>query len=237
MRRDRRMMRDGRNPYGSRGGYVVSSRRGDRASSGRGRSMGRGRDGYTGDLADPLYNERKRIVEESMGQYPIHSDYEYATDYDKASHGRNVMYEGRYGNTPFEYNRREDYNYGRDYMYDYDMMDYNYERDYGDTLNEEEIHRWCMKLKNKLDPKDKEMFSKEKVMKKAEAMGIPFEEFTEEELYLTTLMMYTDYNKTLGSANLDIYMKLAKDWLMDDDVEVRGSEKLAKYYDEIVMGD
>jgi hypothetical protein len=94
-----------------------------------------------------------------------------------------------------------------------------------------------MKLKSKLDPKDKEMFTKEKVMKKAESMGIPFEDFSEEELYLTTLMMYTDYNKTLGSANLDIYMKLAKDWLMDDDVEVKGSEKLAKYYDEIVMGD
>ena len=252
MRRDRRMMRDGRNPYGSRGGYVVSSRRGDRASSGRSRSMGRGRDGYTGDLADPLYNERKRIVEESMGQYPIHSDYEYATDYDKAmgrDYARNVSYEGRYGSTPFEYNRREDYGMdyargrSRDYNYDYDMMDYsysrdyNYGRDYGDMLNEEEIGRWTMKLKSKLEPKDKEMFSKDKVIKKAESMGVSFEEFSEEELYLTTLMMFTDYHKTLGSANLDIYMKLAKDWLMDDDVEVKGSEKLAKYYDEIVMGD
>jgi hypothetical protein len=68
-------------------------------------------------------------------------------------------------------------------------------------------------------------------------MGVPFEEFTEKELYLTTLMMFTDHNKTLGSANLDVYMKLAKDWLCDDDTELRGSEKLAKYYDEIVMGD
>ena len=287
MRRDRRMMRDGRNPYGSRGGYISSSRpRGDRASSGRGRSMGRGRDGYTGDLADPLYNERKRIVEESMGQYPIHSDYEYATDYDKASgrggnrggnrsggrgrdndmgYGRNINYMGRYGNTPFEMRSMEDYQDYEDYgEYDYEMdyagydmnydMDYEMDyarggrggrgrgrdrRDYGEDegLEKEELSRWTMKLKSKLEPKDKEMFSKEKVINKAKQMGIDFEEFSEEELYLTTLMMYTDYNRTLGAANLDIYMKLAKDWLMDDDVEARGSEKLAKYYEEIVMGD
>ena len=235
MRRDRRMMRDyrrsrmdGRNPYGSKGGYVVSSRgRRDRNYS---------RDYYTGDLQDPLYHERKRMVEESMGKYPIHTDYEYATDYDKSygnpnyrgreydarydyAGSRNVSYEGRYGSTPFEYSRREDYG------------------EMEDKLDHEELEEWCHKLKSRLEPKDKDMFSKEKVIKKAHDMGVSFDEFTEEELYLTTLMMYTDYHRTLGAANLDIYMKLAKDWLMDDDVAVRGSEKLALYYDEIVMGD
>ncbi len=55
-----------------------------------------------------------------------------------------------------------------------------------------------------------------------------------EDLYVTTLMMYTDYYKTLGNANMSIYVKLARDWLMDDDTSVKGSEKLATYYHNIV---
>ena len=36
------------------------------------------------------------------------------------------------------------------------------------------------------------------------------------------------------SFNVDIYIRLAKDFLYDDDASVKYSEKLAKYYDEIV---
>ena len=73
-----------------------------------------------------------------------------------------------------------------------------------------------------------------KTIKKAEEMGIKFEMFTPEEFYITTLMMYTDYCKVLGNASLDIYLRLAKAWLMDDDTQVKAGEKLAVYYDEIV---
>ena len=61
--------------------------------------------------------------------------------------------------------------------------------------------------------------------------------FTEDELCLTTLMMLTDYKNTLGTANMDIYIRLAKDWLEDKDVAVKGGEKLAVYHDCIVEGE
>jgi hypothetical protein len=64
--------------------------------------------------------------------------------------------------------------------------------------------------------------------------SFPEDGFTMDDLYLTTIMMYTDYYKTLGNANISIYVKLAKDWLMDKDVSVKGSEKLASYYENIV---
>ena len=72
---------------------------------------------------------------------------------------------------------------------------------------------------------------------KAQEMGIKFDKFNQEEFYLTALMMYTDYCKTLGTANMDIYLRLAKDWLEDDDVSVKGGEKLAVYHDCIVEGE
>ena len=36
---------------------------------------------------------------------------------------------------------------------------------------------------------------------------------------------------------MDIYLRLAKDWLEDDDVSVKGGEKLAVYHDCIVEGE
>ena len=86
----------------------------------------------------------------------------------------------------------------------------------------------------KVDHKDSEMFKKEKIMQRAQELGIKPDKFSMEDLYVTTLMMYTDYYKTLGNANMSIYVKLARDWLMDDDVSVKGSEKLAAYYHNIV---
>ena len=59
---------------------------------------------------------------------------------------------------------------------------------------------------------------------------------SKKEFYVTVLMMYTDYCKTLGTANFDVYLKLAKDWLVDDDIAVQGGEKLAAYHDKIVLG-
>ena len=37
--------------------------------------------------------------------------------------------------------------------------------------------------------------------------------------------------------NTDIYLKLAKAWLCDEDVALRYGEKLAAYHDYIVMGE
>jgi hypothetical protein len=224
-RRDYEMGRDGRNPYGSRGGYVVSRRsRRDRAmGSSRGREMdyargGRGRESSRDYGMD--YN------------YDMRGGRDYEMDY-----ARNINYSGSYGGTPFQYRKME--NYGRDYHRERDYgyygsgMDYRYDYATG-SLNEEELEDWSHELLEEVDSKDREMLKKEKVIKKAEEMGIKFDMFSPDEFYITALMMYTDYCKVLGNASLDMYLRLAKAWLMDDDASVKAGEKLAVYYDEIV---
>ena len=143
-------------------------------------------------------------------------------------------FEGYYGVPEQDYGR----GYGR--MRDYDDMsgrrDYGYDYgDYGETLSEQEIEHWEKKLMSQLDEREKQMFHKDTIMQKIKQMGKPMEGFGEKELCLATLMVYTDYKQTIGQ-NLDLAIKLAYDWLSDKDVKVRGAEKLAIYYDEIVMG-
>lgn len=226
--------RDGRNPYGSRGGYVVSGRsRRDRA---------RGRNDYE--------------------SYNTEYDSNYGADYGTGEYNpRDSVYGrelyGYYGDTPFEikrgYSMRDsemDYargGRGRDRGMDYDYArggrrDYgnDYRMDYGEdetTLSKEELEDWVEELTEKFDAREKEMFKKDKVMKRAEDLGIKFDHFKPEEYYATVVMLYKDYKKTLGSANADIYLKLAKDWLMDDDVEMKHGEKLAAYYDNVVIAE
>ena len=72
-------------------------------------------------------------------------------------------------------------------------------------------------------------------MQRAKAMGKPMEGFGEKELEVVVLMLLDDYKKTLG-ANPDTMIKLAFDWMNDQDSEVKGSEKLALYYD-LVSGE
>lgn len=133
---------------------------------------------------------------------------------------------------------QEDYGYPdmrggrRDYGYDYGY-DYG---DYGETLSEKELDEWCKKLMSHFDEREKQMFNKDTIMQKAKQMGKQMEGFGEKELYVATLMAYTDYKQTIGQ-NPDMAMKLAYDWLSDEDVAVKGAEKLAVYYDCIVEGD
>jgi hypothetical protein len=135
-----------------------------------------------------------------------------------------------------DYGRRGDYGYDmrgrRDYGYDYG---YDYGGDYGQTLSEKELDEWCHKLKSKLDDREKQMFSKEMITQKAKQMGKEMKDFGEKELEVVTLMLLDDYKRTLG-VNVDVMIKLAFDWLNDEDAKVRGAQKLAVYYDEIVMG-
>lgn len=247
-RRDYEMGRDGRNPYGSRGGYVVSRKsRRDRAMRG-GREMDYARGGrdrnYEMDYARENSGSGNRggnsggRGRESSRDYGMDYNYDMrgSRDYEM-DYARNINYSGSYGGTPFQYRKME--NYGRDYNRERDYGYYGSGMDYGHdyatgSLNEEELEDWSHELLEHIDSKDREMLKKEKVIKKAEEMGIKFNEFTPDEFYITALMMYTDYCKVLGNASLDLYLRLAKAWLMDDDVQVKGGEKLAVYYDEIV---
>lgn len=282
---DYRMSKDGRNPYGAAGGYVVNRRR-DRA---RNRDMlmmedmrkyNRGESDYelsdmtrqnqeirhnpymprdyeTGEVyagVDDFYSQNDMARGRGRDRARDYADYEY----DMARSGRGGR--GRDGHYPMGmgemyypieamgyfngyYGMGQDHAYdmarggrgrGRDRGYDYA---YDYAGDYGEKLGKEELSHWGKKLMNEMEDKDKQFFSRENILKRAKELGIKFDKFNEDEFYITTLMVYTDYCKTLGTANIDIYLRLAKDWLEDDDVSTRFGEKLAVYHDCIVEGE
>lgn len=187
-------MRDGRNPYGSRGGYITSRdpRRRDRE-----------------------YRELREDEHEYLGpEYPNR-------DRERMRDGHHMY--------PFELMGRVGY---EEEVYD------PYYRDYrgAEMLSDRDLMDWSKRLLAEVEEKDKAFFKYENIEKKAKEMGIQFDKFSFDEFYTTVLMMFTDYCKTLGTANLDIYLRLAKDWLCDDDVAMRYGEKLASYYDYVVEG-
>lgn len=216
--RNGRFVRDGRNPYGSRGGYITSRdpRRRDRA--------------YEEDYA-------------RGGRRDYNQDYnDYESDYARGGRGGRGGQSDRHGFYPFElmgrvgYEEMFDPRYQEELMYDY--AGGRYGRDYGgaEMLSNRDLMEWSQRLMKEVEEKDKPFFKYENIEKKAKEMGIQFDKFSFDEFYTTVLMMFTDYCKTLGTANLDIYLRLAKDWLCDEDVSMKYGEKLASYYDYVVEG-
>ena len=205
-------MRDGRNPYGSRGGYVVSDRRG--RDYGRMDDYGRTSE-YRTEYPDMAYSRSRMERDRDYGE----RDYEHNRDY------RNDV--RRVGN--FEY----DTYYG-------DGRDYNMGRDYASgeyKLSTSELKEWAKDLLDEIKPEHRQSFEKENFERKAREMGIEPREYSMDELYLVTLMIETDYAKTLtkyGINNVDIAISLAKDWLEDDDTDMRYGEKLGAYYFNVV---
>lgn len=231
-----------------------------------GRRMRRGRRGDRGMHYgyDREYRDVRDREHSPMGNdytYPQQDyergrrDYESGRQYDMARRDygdmRDMHYGERQGNfRPVEamgyftgyYGGGEDYarggrGRGRDYGYDYN---YDYAGDYGENLTKEELEEWKMKLMREVEEKDKHFFTKENISSKAKNIGAKMKDYGEEELCLVTLMMYTDYCKTIKKfigANMDIYVELAKDWLEDEDSELKGAERLAVYHDCIIEGE
>lgn len=167
-------MRDGRNPYGSKGGYVVSDK--------RNRDYGR-----MGDYSrSPEYARQYNNFSNSRPDYAMDRDYG-ERDYDRSrDYGSDVR---RVGN--FEY----DTYYG-------DGRDYNMGRDYASgeyKLSTRELKEWARDLLDEVKPEHRQSFEKENFERKAREMGIEPREYSMEELYLVTLMMETDYAKTYTS--------------------------------------
>lgn len=238
---------DGRNPYGSRGGYVVSSRgrrrRGDRGmdygdmnyTGGRG---GRPMRDYTYQNM-PMHDYRGY----DMNEMPHNYDGTHPTSHGSTYYPIQAMgtFEGYYGMPEQDYAMGGRRDYGYDMRYDmrgyHNNMDYGYDfaGDFGEKLTKAELEHWCHRLKENLNEQEKQMFSKEMISQKAKQMGREMSNFGIEELEVVTLMLLDDYKKTLG-ANVDLMVKIAYDWLDDKDSKLKGAEKLAVYYDEIVMG-
>ena len=257
MDRNMDMRYDGRNPYGSKGGYVVSSK-------GRGRGR-RGRDRGMRPMEHDMARRDMRYSDMARHDMPMHDYRSYdmrGSDYEMRGrdahhpqeHGSTYYpiqamgtFEGYYGmpnQQDYGYVRR-DYEYDRGYDYaprgyrGYSDYGYDYGYDYGEgseRLSEKELEHWCKRLKEQLDDREKQMFSKEMISQKARQMGKSMEDFSEKELEVATLMIYTDYKNSIGQ-NPDLAIKLAFDWLTDKDVAVKGGEKLAVYYDCIVEGE
>lgn len=215
--RDRARGRDGRNPYGSRGGYVVSDKRGDMGYD-------RGYDRYDRDRAGDYRN--------------------YASDY--AGDSRDYRDRDRRDYGDYDMNRDYDYR-DRDYRGDYgdsrgDYGDYaDYRRDYGEdpyTISKKDMNEWKRDIVNS-DGSRGEHFQTEKIVNAATQMGVKFDKYNEKEFAMTANMLYSDFGKTLKTVispdhEAHIYAALAKDFLEDEDSAVEGAEKLAVYYNCIV---
>lgn len=251
--RDMRYMGDGRNPYGRRGGYARNVR------GGRGRSRRMAMMDYAGypDMRgmehNGVYRENRRGGDMNVYQPPYYNmdngdmrgmdGHHYPQSQGSTYYPIQAMgtFEGYYGMPNQDHARRDrgmDYGYpmGMPYPH-YPPMDYGYPYgDFGETLSEKELEHWKHKLMSQLDEQEKQMFSKEMISQKAKQMNLTMHGFGEKELELATIMVYTDYKRTIGK-NPDMAIKLAYDWLTDEDVAVKGAEKLAVYYDCIVEGE
>lgn len=210
--RDRNMMTDGRNPYGSRGGYVTSSRRG------RDRAMD------YGDYNQQPYNGM---------------DYRYNAQYPNADYHMGGQQYGQYPMPMYEMygvgGIQPMYDYNQGYMNDYARgrgrdYGYDYASNEEDKEWEEHLHKWIEKLKKY----DKFNMPKEEIINKAKSMGVKFDKYNEHEFVATYYMMMSDYPSIMSDPHLALVM--AKDFLEDKDSELKGSEKLCAYYYEIVKG-
>lgn len=217
--------------------------RGEFTRRGRGRRMDRGMD-YGYDMrGGEMRGTRGR---RDMGSYPEMDGHHYPMHGGRAGGYEPVEFMGYctgYAGAKEDY-ARGDMGYrnydmrGRDYGYPmhgehYPPYDYGYPYDdygdYGETLSEKELDHWCEKLKKHLDDQEKQMFHKDIIAQKAKQMGMQMHGFGEKELEVATLMAYTDYKDVIGR-NVDTAIRLGYDWLKDDDVAVKGAEKLATYY-------
>lgn len=219
---NRRSMRDGRNPYGSRGGYV-SSRKGRR---------GRDRANYNYDMNMDNRGNDYRGYDRNMDYGNDYAKYDsrYDSRYDREYRNQ----DGHYPNERYrEYYRPMDYEmYGiggirpmyHDGMYDYAKEDM--EKEY-----KEDLHEWIEKLKKK----DRFGLTKDQVVDKGKQMGVRYDKFNEMEFYAVYLMLVSDFKQVSNDPHY--YLALAKEWLEDDDVEMKGSDKVCAYLYSIVLGE
>lgn len=212
------MRGDGRNPYGSRGGYVSSRRMRDRAMNDMARGSRGGNRGYDRAMDDRNY-------------YPEHDSRHYdrnMSDYrGQDSHRGYEQYGESY--RPMDY---EMYGYGIGGIRPMYPMDYGYDYASEDMEKEwkEDLEEWCKKLKKH----DRFGMPKEQLLQSARQMGVSFDEYDEKEFMTVYYMQMSDYPKIANEPHT--YLSMAKDWLHDEDSELKGSEKLCAYYYEIIKG-
>ena len=209
------MRYDGRNPYGSKGGYVRD-----------------GRMDYNQE--DMRRDYRGRMDYNQYDNRDYRQSYDRNYEEDGAYDEQYARYDGGYY-YPFELRGNYGKFYQPDYRRDYEMGNRrDYRRDYG--KQEKELKKHEEMLLSMVDEKDMAMIKKETIFKRAEDMGLKFEDFSKEEFYLTFLLMFTTFHKTLGTSNIDVYVKMANTWLASDDTRLQYGDKLTAYFETIVEG-
>lgn len=148
---------------------------------------------------------------------------------------------GRDGHFDNEEDFARDYRDYRDYA---DYGDYrDYRRDYADDemkLTKSEMREWKRSLEN-ADGSLGEHFDKEKILSTADKIGVKYKGYDENDLCLAANILYSDYGEALKmfiptDKEAIAYTKMAKAFLEDPD-SIKGSEKLAVYYNCIVKDD
>lgn len=203
--------RDGRNPYGRRGGYELSERYRRREHE-RDRAMG-------GEYDRREHNGRYDSRYDS--NYPS-KDYNYYNE--QSREYRRPMGYDVYGSMRPRY---EDYN-----MYDgnYDYASEDMEKEW-----EEDRKEWCEKLKKY----DIYGLPKEEIIRLAKQMNAKFEEFDyDEHDFITAYYMVMSDNEVLPTqVTPELYVKMAINFLEDKDAKRQGGEKLCSYYYTEVLGE
>lgn len=199
--------RDMRNPYGSRGGYVVSDKRGNDYEMNN--DYARGND-Y--DFAGQYNNSRSDRL------YPMYDSAENS-NHSQSDRGYNQdnYYSPVRRSGYFDYNTYEDMRDSRDYAND------NFK------LKPSEIRKW----EKELSKNGGSNFSVDQIRQVAQQNNIKFDEFSPELLTVVSNMMYSDYGKTV-KGDITMYVKLAKDFLCDMDFDGTPEEKAYLYYNTII---
>lgn len=177
-------------------------------------------------------SSRKMRNRMDMGNYYSEHDNRYGRGYDRGQYPSDYHYGSEYygeHSRPMEY---EMFGYGVGGMYPRHDMRYDRGYDYASEDMEkewkEDLHEWCEKLKKH----DKFKLPKEQVLHSAKQMNIMFNDYNEEEFLTTYYMMMSDYPDI--ATNHQTYIAMAKDFLHDEDSELKGSDKLCAYYYEVV---
>ncbi len=121
---------------------------------------------------------------------------------------------------------RYDYGYRNDEAYEY--------QGYADMFKDMKLTRDDLERWNKKIERETKCWKAEQLMPYIRKYNdIRFDRYTEEEFVMAVNMLHSDYRQALGD-DPDIYVKLAKLFLEDKDSSVKGSERLALYYNWFV---
>ena len=184
---------------------------------------------------------RSRIRRDSMEHrrdYKMDHARRRGRNYDRYDYSESD-YMGAYMATPGHmaghYDRHHEH--GGQYMYPtaYEVGHYIYGPDGRDYDDAHEYHKDLEEWMHKLKRHDRFGLPKDEVIKKAQDMGVKFHNYDEMEFYVVYLMLISDFKHIANDPHQ--YLAMAKEWLEDDDIQRKGSEKVCAYLYTIVLGE